>query len=204
MVKQSRRQVKKRSLRRRTAKKRVMKRRAMKGGEYVEPTELNVEANFNRKVDETTLYKLTSKKIQEKDRQNNDITKIQYTLDFSVYNGGMFMNMFIRPGVYIDALIKGLNVKQDVDKANIEALINKLFEGGIDMVKQRKLVITEPALPESGSAKQPNKMSATIEITGVNIAPNTKVIIQTPNARFASFLTELGDGIMPITPITPA
>jgi hypothetical protein len=180
MVKQSRRQVKKRSLRRRTAKKRVMKRRAVKGGAYTEPTTDGVPAIFMRRALGSNLYKLTS--IKQGDT-------IRHELDFSAYNGGRFTDLFISAGKYIDILIEGLAVTQDVDKANIKSLITKLFEGGIEKVKQRKLIITEPLIGNG---------SATIEITDSNNPiTNGKVIIQTPRQRFFNFLKTKKDEIMP-------
>lgn len=181
MVKQSRRQVKKRSLRSRTAKKRVMKRRTVKGGAYAEPTMEGVPAIFMRRALGSNLYKLTSIK------QGNTI---KHELDFSAYDGGRFTNLFISADKYIAILIEGLAVSQDVDKENIRLLITKLFEGGIQTVKQRKLIITE-SLDGNGSA--------TIEITDSNNNPitNGKVIIQTPHRTFVYFLKTKKDEIMP-------
>ena len=181
MVKQSRRQVKKRSLRSRTAKKRVMKRRAVKGGAYAKPTTIGVPVMFNRTKMRNTLYKLTSELI--------DGDKIKHILDFRFYTGGRFMNMFITEDKYAEILINGLGVSQSVDKENIRIIIKQLFEGGIEQVKKRQLVIIEPAR-DTGSA--------TIEITGEGIESDTKITIQSPPNKFFNFLEQIGDDIMPI------
>ncbi len=181
MVKQSRREVKKRSLRRRTAKKRVMKRRTMKGGVYTAPTTDGEKASFIRTSSGTTLYQLTSTKQG---------TTIKHELDFSKYDGGRFKSFFITADKYIDILIEGLAVTQDVDKENIRLLITKLFEDGIETLKQRKLIITE-SLDDKMSA-------ATIEIIDSKNDPITGTVkIQTPKQKFVKFLIGKGDDIMP-------
>jgi hypothetical protein len=158
-----------------------MNRRAMKGGVYAKPTTIGFPVMFNRNKMRNTLYKLTSELI--------DGDKIKHILDFSFYTGGRIMNFFIKEDKYAEILINGLGVSQPVDKENIRIIIGRLFEGGIDKMKERQLVIIEP-VRDTGSA--------TIEITGEGIESDNKITIQSPEKKFFNFLVELGDEIMPI------
>ena len=155
----------------------------MKGGVYTKPTTIGVPVMFNRNKIRNTLYKLTSELTEG--------NKIKHILDFSFYTGGPIMNMFIKEDKYAEILINGLGVSQDVDKKNIIIIINQLFEGGIEQVKKRQLVIIEPALDS-------DKGSATIELIGEGIDTKTNVLIQRPANKFFKFLETIGDDIIPI------
>lgn len=138
MVKQSRRQVKKRSLRRRTAKKRVMK-----GGIYSAPSQENNEVSFIRRMPKIAggidLYKLTSK--------FNDDGSITHILDFSHYKGNFVISKFITADRYKEILKKDLIVRDTSQQEAIDRLIDQLFDGGIPGIMKRKLVITEFLVP---------------------------------------------------------
>jgi hypothetical protein len=181
MVKQSRRQVKKRSLRRRTAKKRVMKRRAMKGGVY------DGDGTYYRlKELPQVLYELTS----EKDINGN----MTFTLNFnksntvSIKKFGITVPDSLIIKTYKDAFIKAFDVRDDNSKTNIEQLMNKLFAGGIEGAKTRKLVISE---------KNGEKI-VTIQLVENDGSTLHKLVDKSDaNIKFPDFLKSLGDMIMP-------
>lgn len=181
MVKLSRRQVKKRSLRRRTAKKRVMKRRAMKGGAYND-----VGTYYRFKELPEVLYELTS----EKDTDGN----MTYTLKFnksnivSIKKFGITVPDSLIIKTYKDTFIKAFDVRDDISKTNIEELMNKLFAGGVEGAKTRKLVITE----------KNNEKFVTIQLVENDGTTLHKLVDKSDtNIKFPDFLKSLGDMIMP-------
>lgn len=177
MVKQSRRQVKKRSMRRRTAKKRVMKRRTMKGGAYQ-----GVGKTYNRFKDGTDqiLYKLNSKQYGE---------FIIYTLDFTDSNA-TFPGIpdFLIKKKYKSVFKSAFNVTQQDSIAIIDELIEKLFNGGIAGVKQRKIVLRDN-----------NDGTVNIILLQGDQEQFNRLITRGPIYKdmFEGFLMGLGDEIMP-------
>lgn len=184
MVKQSRRQVglKKRSMRRRTAKKRVMKRRTMKGGVYND-----VGTYYRFKELPQVLYELTS----EKDINGN----MTYTLKFnksnivSIKKFGITVPDSLIIKTYKDTFIKAFDVRDDNSKTNIEELMNKLFAGGIEGAKTRKLVISE----KNGEKFVTIQL---VENDGTTLL-HKLVDKSDTNIKFPDFLKSLGDMIMP-------
>ena len=173
MVKQSRRQVKKRSLRRRTAKKRVMK-----GGIYSAPSKV---VTFIRRMPRFAgakdLYKLTS--------TLNDDGTITHELDFSFYKGGSITNNFITANRYKEILKTDLIVKDIPQQKAIDGLIDQLFDGGISGIMQRKLVITENTQTKTGMR---------IKILENNQLKGEEISIDTGKS-FVQYLLSKGDEV---------
>jgi len=133
MVKQSRRQVKKRSMRRRTAK--------VGGGAYKgnDGVFLRREraSGFGRLGfgDISILYELTVR---------TDENNKYYILDFTKASLGKLVGLAAGPSKYITILKEAFKVTDETNAAVISGMINALFDGGNDKAKTRILKITKP------------------------------------------------------------
>jgi hypothetical protein len=132
------------------------------------------------------LYELTS----EKDINGN----MTFTLNFnksntvSIKKFGITVPDSLIIKTYKDAFIKAFDVRDDNSKTNIEQLMNKLFAGGIEGAKTRKLVISE---------KNGEKI-VTIQLVENDGSTLHKLVDKSDaNIKFPDFLKSLGDMIMP-------
>lgn len=182
MVKQSRRQVKKRSLRRRTAKKRVMKRRAMKGGVYEGPgNQVIGNKTYNRMDGKNVLYELTT--------YSDGNGKITYTLDFTKSTADFRWTPDpIIKYKYKDIFKTAFKVTSSASKDAIDRIIDNLFHGGLASVKNRQLEITDKVGNIVGTIKLIENGK---EIDSVNFEKGSG------DVKFEDFLKSLKDEIMP-------
>jgi len=172
MVRQSRRQVKKRSLRRRT----------VKGGAY-DPN--NNGPYIRRKsilgIGSTPLYRLIV--------LNEDGVYITFELDFSVVTG--FGDFVLSAGIdkvkaeytrILSEMYPGISLD---DMGNIKDIIDSLFDSGIQGAKTKKLQIKE------------NKGSAEVVVILINAADSSKIkeiTLTRVYPSFKFFLSKLSDG----------
>ena len=176
MVKQSRREVKKRSMRRRTAKKRVMKRRTMKGGVYE-----GVGEYYRYKELPQVVYELTSKD----DGTGNIIYKLNFKNSTAKFTG---IPDWAIKSKYKDIFKAAFKVTSNSSKVLIDDIIDKLFNNGIAGVKTRQLEITDMAENTFVTIKLFENES---EIHSVSVEKGST------NVKFEEFLKSLGDEIMP-------
>ena len=155
----------------------------MKGGVY---TDVGTYNRLQEMSSNKILYQLTS----EQDQQGN----MKYTLDFTKSNIDSIKKFGIKVfdwmiiKTYKDSFIKAFDVRDNNSKTNIEELMNKLFAGGIEGAKTRKLVITE---------KNGEKF-VTIQLVENDGTTLHKLVDKSDtNIKFPDFLKSLGDMIMP-------
>ena len=99
------------------------------------------------------LYDLTYSKTE-----NDNV----YTLDFTTSNIGSVISKFSTPEKYSEILKKAFSViNGSNDAKNIDEIIQKLFEGGIDSVKKRRLTITIPRHIKLTLNEDTNELSST-------------------------------------------
>lgn len=171
MVKQSRRQVKKRSLRRRT----------VKGGAY-DPAN---NGPYIRVEKGSPLYKLT----KTQDQYGNNIFEMNFSKVGALASGKMFLtNNDELINLYTDVLAGAYCVGPD-SIANIALIIRKLFEGGVAGAKTRTLKITE-----MNEINENNFVKFELLQNG-GIIEETSIKREIP--KFENFLLRLGDKIMP-------
>jgi len=171
MVKQSRREVKKRSMRRRT----------VKGGAY------NLENNvFTRRESGQALYKLVT---------SNESGNKVFELDFSVVDLLAQAKMWATKNstlakTYTDVLA-GAYCADIMSTAQISSIIERLFQGGVAGAKKLKLKITE--MSENEFVK-----FDLIQIENNEVLMSKTITRTLPT--FDNFLYRLGEKIMPETP----
>ena len=104
-----------------------------------------------------------------------------YTLDFTTSNIGEVISRFSTPAKYSEILKKAFSVIDgSTDAKNIDEIIQKLFEGGIENVKKRRLTITIPSHINLTLNEDTNQLHST-EISDSD--------------QFGTFLRTLGDDI---------
>jgi hypothetical protein len=148
----------------------------MKGGAYT------TAGTYLRKKGDSTLYELTMDVANEERKV--------YTLDFTKAEGARVSVMkaipqFLINKEYSNAFIKAFGITDTVNTNAVKIMIEKLFAGGVEGAKTRKLIITE--MPSS----------VDIELTENDVSKHTVTVTKDTGSSFEGYLRTLGEGIMP-------